>query len=178
MKEKLREEYFEWLRHLIRVRGHDKLLRRLHETEFRYYIPMDGNRFEDGVNLRYQFADEKSHHYRFVSAWIDDRGCSILEMMVALAIRIEDQIMSDSEYGDRTHQWFMSMLKSMGIADMDDDHFNPAIVDLALSDMMDHNYQKNGAGGLFTLRKSRKDMRKVEIWCQAMWYLDDVLDVP
>lgn len=176
MRDKLREEYFQWLCHFVGCRHHSKLLRHLHEISFRYHFPMDGNRFEDGVNLRYRFADEKLYHYRYISAWIDDGNCSVLEMMVALSIRIEEQIMSDPEFGDRTHQWFKSMLKSMRIYSMDDDHFNPAIVDLAVADMMDHNYARNGEGGLFTLRKGRKDLRKVEIWCQAMWYLDDILE--
>jgi hypothetical protein len=176
MRETLQDEYFTWLCHFVGCRRHQALLRHLHEIEFRYYMPMDGNRFEDGVNLRYRFADEKGHHYRYITAWLDNRNCTVLEMMVALAIRIEDTIMSDPEFGDRTSRWFVEMLKSMDIYKLDDEHYNRAMVDIAVQNMLDHNYSRNGEGGLFHLPHTRKDLRKVEIWCQAMWYLDSIIN--
>ena len=60
------EEYFEWLFDLVCAQRYSKpiyrkLLMRLHDTEFRYSIPRDRNRAEDGEDLRYRFALE--HNY-------------------------------------------------------------------------------------------------------------------
>lgn len=176
MKEKLRNEYFEWLCHFVGFYRHRRLLRYLDSVSFRYTIPMDGNRFEDGVNLRYRFADEKGYHYRYISAWVDDHDCSVLEMMVALCLRIEETIIADMELGDQTSRWFKEMLESMGLYEMDDTNYREDIVSLAVNDMLDRNYTRNGGGGLFYLRHCKKDVRKEEIWHQAMWYIDEIME--
>ena len=41
-------------------------------------------------------------------------------MMIALAIRCEEHIMDDPDAGDRTGQWFWSMLVSLGLGSMDE----------------------------------------------------------
>lgn len=38
-----------------------KLLRHLHNIDFQYMLPMDGNRAEDGIDLRYRFGYEKEY---------------------------------------------------------------------------------------------------------------------
>ena len=35
-------------------------------------------------------------------------------------------------------------------------------------------YEPDGRGGLFTIKSGRHDMRKIEIWYQMMWYLDEI----
>ena len=169
------EEYFDWLCHFVGCRTHRKLLRCLHSIDFVYIYPMDGNRFEDGVNLRYRFADERGHHYRYISGWIDDRDCSVLEMMIALCLRLEENIVGNDDYGDRTYKWFCDMLRSMGIWNQNDISFDEVPVHQAVERMMNHAYDKDGCGGLFYIPKTKKDMRKAEIWYQAMWYLNDKL---
>ena len=59
----------------------------------RDYIPaceMDVCRATDGINLRYRFASENNIPYGKIDAVFQGVSCSMLEMMVALAIRIED----------------------------------------------------------------------------------------
>ena len=41
-----------------------------------------------------------------ISAYLDNKTCSVLEMMIALAIRCEEHIMDDPDVGNRTGQWF------------------------------------------------------------------------
>ncbi|MBO7450306.1 MAG: hypothetical protein J6U54_08030 [Clostridiales bacterium] len=176
-RKEIKQEYFRWLCHFIDVRDYGKLLSFLFSVDFDYTLPMDGNRYEDGINLRYRFADEKKYHYRHISAWLDDVPCSMLEMMVALCLRIEEHITGDPEVGDRTTNWFKAMLKSSGLDEMDNDHFDQTVASKIVRDVIQRRYGRNGDGGLFRLRRNRRDLRHVEIWYQAMWYIDEVLNI-
>lgn len=176
-KKDLKQEYFRWLCHFIDVRSYGKLLSFLFSTDFEYIIPMDGNRFEDGIDLRYRFADEKHYPQRYISRLLDDVPCSMLEMMVALCLRIEEHITGDPENGDQTTKWFKAMLKSSGLKGLDNDHFDKETAKNIVCCINDRQYTRNGDGGLFRLHKSRRDLRNVEIWYQAMWYIDEALDI-
>lgn len=176
-KKEIKKEYFEWLCGFVGCRSHRKLLRYLFSVDFSYTLPMDGNRYEDGVNLRYRFADERDYHYRYVSAWLDDVSCSMLEMMVALALRIEEHITGDPEAGDQTSRWFITMLKSSGMYELDDDSFDDGVADDIVNRVIDRRYSRNGEGGLFRLKHCRRDLRRAEIWYQAMWYIDETFKI-
>ena len=81
-----------------------------------------------------------------------------------------------SNDGDRTSVWFMDMLKSLDLDKLTDDKFDEAEADNKVFKFLERKYERNGKGGLFTINdKPDKDLRNVEIWYQAMWYLNDVL---
>lgn len=169
-------EYFEWLyNYVCKGRTHEnisykKLFMHLHKTEFIFSIPNDINRARDGVDLRYRFAVAKDDE-----SLIDilDGPCSVLEMMVALAIRAEETIMDNTMYGDRTGQWFWSMTQNLGIGLMTDDIYDRDIVDEKLDTFLYRRYEPDGKGGLFRIRNCEDDLREMEIWIQLCWYLDN-----
>lgn len=173
----LSREYFEWMYNLVcdERLPYKKLLARLHEIEFTYTLPMDDNRAVDGVDLRYRFAYEKDYPYSMIAELLDDKPCSVLEMMVALVNRCEEQIMENPEFGNRTKQWFISMIHSLGLKLMTDAVFDKFTVDRVIERFLNRDYKPNGEGGLFTVHNYRRDMRLVEIWYQMCWYLDEVL---
>ena len=173
----LKQEYFKWLCHFIGCYNHKKLLFLLFSIDFYYELPMDGNRFEDGVDLRYRFVDEKGYPQRYAANWLDDVPCSMLEMMVALALRIEEHITGDPDAGDCTDRWFEDMLKSSGLWSFTDDRFSQRSATNVIINVMNRRYTRNGDGGLFKLRHTRKDLRRVEIWYQAMWYIDEKMNI-
>lgn len=176
-KNNLHEEYFDWLCQLIFDRRHARfriLLRLLHDREFVYIINMDGNRYEDGIELRYRFARECGYDYRLIASELDVTPCSILEMMIALALRCEEHIMDDETLGNRTSQWFWGMISSLGLGQMDDAHLDVRVCDDILNTFLDRTYAPNGKGGLFTLVNNRRDMRAVEIWYQACAYFNEI----
>jgi hypothetical protein len=148
-----------------------KLLSYLHEREFNYILDMDGNRAEDGMDLRYRFAYENAYDYSMVATYLDDRPCSILEMMVALAFRCEEHIMDDPDIGNRTGQWFWGMIENLGLGHMYDSEFDNHYVDTVLDRFLNRQYKRNGEGGLFTIENCRRDLRDIEIWYQMSWYL-------
>ena len=39
---------------------------------------------------------------------------------------------------------------------------------------LNRDYERDGKGGLFTIEHCRYDMRDIEIWYQANWYLDNI----
>lgn len=176
----IEKDYFNWMLGKIegtdkrRLKSHFRLLKCLHEIEFEETLPMDVNRYEDGIDLRYRFAYEAGLDRRFVASEIDTGASSILEVMVALALKCEEHIM-DNNKDDRMHVWFWNMVKSLGLYDMTDDVFNRDYVEEVIDRFIDHKYEKNGKGGLFTIDNFAGDMRKEEIWYQMMYYLNQVI---
>lgn len=177
-RDQLINDYFEWLWNFTKCRGHSqnrKIITLLHNIEFRYSIPMDANREEDGIDLRYRFITEVGipKNYQEVYGYLDG-PCSVLEMMIALAIRCEESIMDDPDIGDRTSEWFWLMMKNLGLDYMSDRKFDRDIAEEKISIFLDRKYKRNGEGGLFVVN-GRRDLRKVEIWYQMCWYLDTIM---
>ena len=181
MRNDIINEYFEWLSNIVcenrysSVTSFRKLLSLLHDTTFRYSIPKDKNRAEDGMDLRYRFAISQGYRTS-VEPVLDILGgpCSVLEMMVALAIRCEEDIMDDPTMGNRSSQWFWGMIVNLGLGPMTDDVFDKRIVDSIVATFLDRKYEPNGKGGLFTVKDCDCDLRSVEIWHQLCWYLDNI----
>lgn len=180
-KNNIINEYFEWMTNIVcgkRFSGkmtYKKLLSCLHMITFRCEMRSDENRAEDGVDLRWRFAVDTGRENQ--NDWIRDcleGPCSVLEMMVALAIRIEETIMDNPALGDRTGQWFWGMITNMGLGAMDDKHFDKKTAENIVNSFMDRQYEANGEGGLFTIRNVGVDLTKVDIWTQLCWYLDSI----
>lgn len=173
-RSEIKEYYFEWLCDLVCKERHSKsvsysrLLARLHETEFIYLMPMDQNRAENGIALRWRFYCETDYNIR------SDAPCSVLEMMVALAISCEN-IMDDPNVGDRTGQWFWSMIVNLGLGSMTDYKFDDIYVDGVIHRFLNREYEPNGKGGLVTIKNCQFDLRAVEIWTQLLWYLGSIM---
>lgn len=146
----------------------------LHATEFVYSIAMDENRAFDGIGLRRRFA--LSQDCEDMTDYLDG-PCSVLEMMIALSVRCEENIMDDPQIGDRTGQWFWGMIVNLGLGSMTDGKYDKRYVEDVLERFLNRDYDPDGRGGLFTVRNTRRDLRDVEIWYQMCWYLDNFLGV-
>lgn len=173
----MNERYFEWMLslvcddHYFYGPSYRMLFERLHEIEFVYLLDMDANRADDGTDLRDRFAYETGFDIRDM----DGRPCSVLEMMVALAHRCEEQIMGDPDMGNRTGKWFFRMIENLGLSDMDNDHYDEYVVDRTIVRFLRREYDRDGTGGLFPACRYDCDMRQIDIWYQMMWYLDACL---
>lgn len=180
MRDEVTGAYFDWMCQLVcsdqgylRSKSYSKLLHFLHSIDFDYTIPMDGNRAEDGICLRYRFGNEHSYESSLIASYLDTRPCSVLEMMVALALRCEEQIMWDPDVGNRTHKWFWSMIENLRLNTEDDRDFDEKYAHHAIMKFMNRDYKRNGEGGLFTVENPSQDMRSVDIWYQMSWYLNE-----
>lgn len=180
-KQSIEKEYFEWMcsivydKNIFKLKTYNRLLIYLHIKDFTYSMEMDGNRAGDGINLRYRFGYEADIDERIIATFLDNRPCSVLEMMVALSMRCEESIMDNPDIGNRTGKWFYDMLSNLGLLSMIDAKFDERYVDFVLERFLNREYEKDGYGGLFTVHDFKYDLRTVEIWCQMMWYLDEVI---
>jgi hypothetical protein len=124
--------------------------------KFEWSIDMDGNRAHDGLKLREAFGID-----------LADKPCTMLEMMVALAIREDDIMAFYHSKDDCPKTWFWEMLDNCGIrASTPDDK----IYDI-LDNIVNRQYGSLGEGGLFYVPEPREDLKYVDIWYQMQWHL-------
>ena len=165
------DDYFYWLLNII-SNGHEdsyiQLLRQLFDTAFVYSLERDANRAHDGLDLRDKYLYEMDMDVEYSSP------CSVLEMMVALAIRCEADVMYDPYIGDRTNVWFWLMIENLGLSDMNDRSYDRFKVKTTLIDFMNRNYDTDGKGSLFYVPGS-KGMEREEIWYQMNTFLESIL---
>lgn len=179
-KDELNRDYFLWMCQLVddkiyRWERYKYLLNHLHNIDFQYDIPMDGNRAQDGMDLRYHYGAQNGVDQHIIACYLDDKPCTVLEMMVALSLRCDTDIMAEPGRDICAGKWFWPMIRNLGLIGMTNTRFDMDTVDLVVDKMMRHTYDRNGRGGLFTVEGCPVDMRDVEIWYQMNWYLNDIL---
>ena len=170
--------YFEWLcdsvggNKVAEPISYRKLLMQLHHTQFYYSIPEDADRAGDGVNLRWRFVCRYNYPREVLD--ILSGPCSVLELMVAVAVYCEEHVMDDTGYGDRTSQWFWGMVTNLGLGASYDDNYDRRFVEDVVTRFMDRKYDPDGRGGLFRIRNCEHDLRRVRIFYQICWYLNSI----
>lgn len=162
--------YLEWLSAMVisdeSLRdSYQKVLEELYLKQFRWTIPTDINRAEDGEVLRDIYRDEMGLPANASGP------CSVLEMMAALALRCENELMYDPDEGNRIDIWFWDMFENLGLNRLDDWHFDSVEFDKIMDRFLDRKYDKDGYGGLFFIEGFGRDMRKIEIWYQLNYFL-------
>lgn len=173
----MNKKYYRWLIGKVSDKYHsqyyNKLFEALYEREFTWTIARDENRAIDGRHLRKRYAEER-HIYDSDKLYSMDGPCSVLEMMVALSMRCEEDIMGDPQLGDRSGDWFWDMIINLKLYSNDDNNFDPDYVSERLDILLNRDYEPNGDGGLFKFEKPKTDMRTVEIWFQLLSYLNTI----
>lgn len=167
------DSYFCWLIGLIGddyvQTNYQRLLWKLYTTDYIWELDYDENRAVDGLYLRREFEQQSGY-----LATVDrNKQCSVLEMLIALARRAEEDIMHDPDYGDRSGTWFWTMLQNLGLDIYDDYHWFEKEVDKILDVFLHRRYEKNGFGGAFPVRKPNRDLRKTDLWWQMNAYLEE-----
>ena len=196
-EEKTRRRYFQWLCSIVGVEfdgfEFNFLLKKLFDKEFYWTVANDDNRATDGVWLRanwlFNINEEMVEVGQIPIEGSDLEGpCSVFEMMIGLSWRMEEDVMMNEKYGNRTAVWFWNMLWNMfadfgGVEVVADDMFmadpgTDIFVDHVVQRMLDRKYDYDGSrGALFILKRPRMDMTQVEIWSQAMsWLSENYLD--
>lgn len=180
----LEAEYHNWITGLAckwtKPYGrYSKLIEQLQETTFRWIIPNDKHRASDGISFRYNFCDYMDELGEYINEdMVDDQiihPCSVLEMMMALAKRIEDSLMWDPVIGDRSPLWFYQMLENSGLSAYTNSNYSKSIVAQILDDVLERRYGYSGEGGFFYVEDPDQDLRNVELWWQCNWHMHDIL---
>ena len=164
--------YFDWLVYQIapdfakRDRYID-LFFALYSAEFFWVIPRDKNRASDGLDLRDRYERE-------TGLYADLYGpCNCLELFVALAIRCENELMYDPDFGDRTEQWFWMILENLGLDREDNLHFDFDETDDILYRFMNREYGIGGKYCAFPCKKSLSVLKKMELAYQMNYFLKE-----
>jgi hypothetical protein len=166
--------YYVWLCRKIDIdnrEDYSRLLRYLRSKEFYYSVPNDVNRAEDGKHLRKEYL--ASGKFLSTDIW-EDEPCSVLEMIIALSIRISRDIMPD--YGYSTSYWFWKMIGNLGLDFYTNERFNAEEVDEIVKNWLDRSYQKILKSGKILTKSGkidRKFIEKTEIWYQMMAWLEE-----
>ena len=182
---KLEDMYFTWLiRKVANERvypRYTKLFKTLYSTRFKFedMKPLDVERAKDGKSMRYLFERRMDEYLHDVSGRefieLEDKEVNMLEMLVALASRIEDAFMGDISEGDRTSQWFWEMISNLGVGAMSDQQFNQNEYNRCLKNFFSYTYDPNGKGCIFRSEKwGMSDMAKKDIWYQMQAHLIDI----
>lgn len=174
------EQYVDWVCtdklyfDLKWLKDYSSLVYYLAEQEFVWLHPRDENRAIDGLDLRDDFSYETGL-YLDGSSGLGPK-CSVFEMLAALAIRIENQIMRDPDRGNRSGKWFEEILDNLGFLNCKNRSWNrrcEEIIDENLRIFMYRKYRNNKQILIFPLQKCRKSMKNEEIWKQCMTYLNE-----
>lgn len=200
-EDNIKEAYFDYIYTISGLGVNDKnesLSKRefgnlLNEIQFTFVNPKDDSRAADGTALRYSFAMTMRDAY-FSEIDFDEYKecvkkalngpCSVLEMMVALAQKIEN-IAADPDYPDRTSMWINKMICSLGITGYQHSYIQKhpewkETVRGVVEKANNREYEPNGKGGYFhiipnTEEEKNVDVRELTIWNQAMMYLNTIL---
>jgi len=169
-------KYFIWLYEKVKRddNSYRKLTKKLHSVPFFWSVPRDDNRDMDGRALRETYYYE--HGLPFSRALLAEPA-SVLEVLIALANRMDDQLYSP-EMGLRSSEWFWSFIKYLQLDSYSDEViFDTEImgdIDKCLDIFLNRKYDSLGRGGIFPLHKKvSKNQQNVELWYQMMYYLDE-----
>jgi len=170
----INEEYYSWLVGMIPNlnRNYSRLLRLLHEIPFRVVLLMDENRVSDGLALRARFAMQKNLDSCVREMLKTAFPCSVLEVMVALSVRLEEDYMTEYGEDNPIGRWLGPMIDSLGLTLWTDRHFEERTARIQIGTFLDRAYLPDGQGGLFYVPGAQVDMRKIELWQQMMMWVE------
>jgi len=166
----LDDQYLTWLYSQVSIvktrpssRTFWNLFRQLFSIEFAWFVPNDDNRAEDGRELRCEWSTVAN--VEVDDAWLD-LGCSFLELLIGLSRRLAFETNGD------VSDWFWHLINNLGLLGYHDrSNFKTEDVEERTSAVIWRTYEPSGNGGLFPIRNSNNDQRKVEIWYQISEYL-------
>lgn len=155
------EDYLTYLLREYRIedRKYTKLFQRLFDTPFDPVLEADEARIDDGLEVRGRW-------YRS----IPDFPCSVLEVLLALADRMDSEYVGDpSEEG--TNDIFYLFLDNLGLLYYTDRRYNDLAIDNILEIWMERRFHSNGDGSIFPLKYTRENQRDCSLWSQMQSYI-------
>lgn len=169
--------YRAWILREMHAEEYGILFDVLYDTEFTWredLAMMDMNRESEGRYLRRRFVDETE--VRPPLGYLE-WPASFLEVVVALAFKVDDMIMYDPSTPDGPWTWFWEWMDNAGLSYYDDHQMlvgNQAafmMVSARVNAIMDRRYDPSGEGGFFPLEDPGCDQRTEEMWFQANSYM-------
>jgi hypothetical protein len=173
-------DYVNWLYGVVdgfNYPNYQNLMLCLNDIPFICVLERDDSRARDALNLRENFVD--NYGFRYIPDQINyfyNEEYSVLEVLIALSIKCDSQVMGDIKKGNRTADWFWRMIKNLGLFRFTNETFGPITVNQInniVNIFVYRRYNFDGKGGIFPLQNPPGDERKVELWYQMMSYLNE-----
>lgn len=167
------DDYLEWLIWrcgLEKEQRFNRLFEILHNINFVFYMGRDENREIDGFDLRekYEIPDV---YLDFEEDFIN-RECSVMEMLVALSIRVDSDIIGDPGE-ENPSEFFIKMLENLGLDRFEGERFKRVDVCYIVDRWLRRGFDHNGYGSPFPVKMDHRDQRKLEIWDQVNSYINE-----
>lgn len=140
--------------------NYDALIDFLHTEEYTALLEGDDNRLEDGLYLRKELG-----------FWFD-RPCSVLEMMVAFAQRIELEFIGEPG-NPHPEIIFWEMIKNLDLDRMTNDRYDYWSCRRIVQNWMNRKFDRDGDGSIFPLKHPSRDQRYVDLWGQMLSYVTE-----
>lgn len=148
---------------LQQYKKYTRIFKILHDITFEYSLERDENRVGDALELlRYNYKippEYISYEDEFI-----ENPVSVFEVLVALSIRIEDDIIGDPS-DPKPDIFFMDMIRNLEAVGLDDNICN------VVNNWMLRKFRPNGYGSPFPVVNDIRDQRELEIWDQANAYI-------
>lgn len=167
-------QYLIWLCKLEKYRKYSRLFEILHNIEFTWIIDRDDNREGDGVILRDNYDipyDYRSHQ----SEMFFNRHCSVMEMLVGLSIRVDNEFLGDPAE-EHPEKFFMEMIRNLSLDRFTGNRYLEDDVIKIIERWLNRKFDRNGRGSPFPVRRDHRDQRKLEIWDQLNSYINEKFD--
>lgn len=159
--------YLKWMKRQIaydRAKSYDDLFEILFEKEFVWIVPNDDNRIEDGMEIRHSYFKEHG---------VLSRGCSVLEVILAMSQRLAFNA------GGEADDWAWTLIENLELHKMSG-HIGQRRADQieeTLEKFIWRTYEADGSGGMFPLAWPKYDQRRIELWYQMCAYIDEIVEL-
>ena len=178
----LNDRYFKWLLGLLGFKdpindcGYISMLSYLYSKDFKLTDPIvghDDNRLDDGFDLRAQYSNNFTDP-EFPEVF--EEPVTVLEVLTAFAVRIDDDIMYDGAL--HASKWFFIMIDNLGMTNFTDDRLGlnwtiddeEQIIDIWMS----RQYGIDGKGSIFPIKNTAFDQKNLEMWYQMQeWFREN-----
>lgn len=167
--------YLIWRGNLQKYTKFSDLFEILHNIEFTWILDRDDNREADGIELRddYEIPDGYTEQeiYMFMNRW-----CSVLEMLIGLSIRVDDDFIGDPEE-EHPEEFFIKMIQNLGLYIYNDSihnyEYKKNIIRRKVNNWLSRNFASDGKGSPFPIKNDQRDQRTIEIWDQMISYINE-----
>ena len=184
--DKLKTEYLCWLMNRAQLDaegpgGYRTLCERLQETEFVPQLEMDGNRNEDCLELRVDYAtyctdiqDADECDVTWMLEQCFGEHGTMMELILVLAEKMQYETL-ESEFEAGTGKWFRELLSNCGLHRCTNEEMeeNPEDVEEILERIIYRQIGWDGEGGLFPLMYPIRNQRYAELIAQMNDYLEE-----
>ena len=167
------EKYLDWLYFEILngpdslFKAYNSLFKTLLGIDYVVVHPMDKNRFKDGLELREDYCRDNCVYLSDISD-----NCTVFDAFVALAYRMEKDIMAPMAGKFDCFRWFWGFIEALELDDFDENGYDEGWICSIIDRFLYRKYDKNGKnGGIFPLHFCNEDAREMELWSQMNEFL-------